>query len=91
MELFDRRDLFHGARAKAAVDAFAEVAPFSLVNSGITSAQLAVTPRGHSPLLGKTNTYTGCGATGLLISCRSLRVSAPSGNKALLSHWGASA
>ncbi len=89
MELFERRDLFHVARAKATVDAFAEVAPLSLVDNETSSAQRTITPLGHSPLLGKTLTYTRNGTTGLLISFRSLRASVTFENKVLLSHWGA--
>lgn len=87
MEPFDQRDLFFGARAKANVVAFAQVARFSLVDNGISSAQLTITPLGHSPRLGKTNTYTGNGGAGSSISPRSLRAAAPSENKTRLSCW----
>lgn len=89
MELFEIRDSFHGARAKATVDALAEVAPLSLIDNETSSAQRTITPLGHTPLLGETNTYGGHGATGLLISFRYLRALVPSENKVLLSHWGA--
>lgn len=87
MEPFDRRDLFIGARAKATVAAFAEVARFSLVDNGISSAQLTITPLGHSPRVGTTNTYRGNGCKGSSISRSGLRAAAPSENKSRLSGW----